>query len=110
MSGAKPTVTLTRLKPARGRNYRPSLTSSRKSCPNPNTPKMRVPKNESHLFRRAPILLEAKGAQHASFRFRSAVDVRQAVAPTTPHSQGIISAKLFAAHYQPDLLLDPVHD
>ena len=49
-SGVKPTVTLRVLKPTRGRNYRPSLTSSRKSYPNPNTPKTRVP-TESHLVR-----------------------------------------------------------
>ena len=46
--GGKPTLTLRVLKPTRGRNYRPSLTSSRKSSPNPNTPKTRVP-TESHL-------------------------------------------------------------
>src|SRR6476620_10289432 len=44
----KPTVTLRVLKPTRGSNYRPSLTSSRKSYPNPNTPTKRVP-TESHL-------------------------------------------------------------
>ena len=48
--GVKPTVTLRVLKPTRGRNYRPSLTSSRKSYPNPNTPTTRVP-TESHLVR-----------------------------------------------------------
>ena len=46
------TVTLRVLKPTRGRDYRPSLTSSRKSSPNPNTPKTRVP-TESHLLRRS---------------------------------------------------------
>jgi hypothetical protein len=50
--GGKPTVTLRVLKPTRGRNYRPRLTSSRKSSPNPNTPKTRVP-TESHLLRRS---------------------------------------------------------
>jgi hypothetical protein len=45
-------VTLRVLKPTRGRNYRPRLTSSRKSSPNPNTPKTRVP-TESHLLRRS---------------------------------------------------------
>ena len=41
--GGKPAVPLRMLKPTRGRNYRPSLTSSRKSSPNPNTPGTRVP-------------------------------------------------------------------
>jgi hypothetical protein len=47
--GGKPAVMLSLLKPTRGRNYRPSLTSSRKSSPNPNTPKTRVP-TESHYL------------------------------------------------------------
>ena len=50
--GGKPTVTLRVLKPTRGKNYRLRLTSSRKTSPNQNMPKMRVP-SESHLFRKA---------------------------------------------------------
>ena len=41
--GGKPTVTLRVLKPTRDRNYRPSLTRSRKSSPNQNTPKRAGP-------------------------------------------------------------------
>src|SRR6185295_386817 len=47
-SGGKPALTLRVVKPTRGRNYRLRLTSSRKSFPNPNTPKMRVPSDRTY--------------------------------------------------------------
>src|ERR1700737_752623 len=51
-AGRQCALTLRGVKPTRDRNYRLRLTSSRKSSPNQNTTKMRVP-SESQLFRRA---------------------------------------------------------
>src|SRR6476620_2351140 len=46
--GGEPTLTLRLVKPTRGRNYRLRLTSSQKSFPNQNTPKMRVPSDRTY--------------------------------------------------------------
>ena len=95
--GVKPTVTLRMLKPTRGRNYRPSLTSSRKSYPNPNTPKTRVP-TESHLVSYCDLKKCSRLSRLLIARIRPEFRDADARGVPAPRIDGAVGARIWTGH------------